>query len=81
MNIHEYQAKQVLKKYGVPVPDGGVAYTAAEAEKVASGMGGDVFVVKSQIHAGGRGKGTFKEDEGKGKGGGNAGDKTPELVE
>ncbi|MGB1875503.1 MAG: ADP-forming succinate--CoA ligase subunit beta [Rhodospirillaceae bacterium] len=69
MNIHEYQAKQVLKKHGVPVPDGGVAYTAAEAEKVASGMGGDVFVVKSQIHAGGRGKGTFKEDESKGKGG------------
>ena len=69
MNINEYQAKQVLKKYGVPVPDGGVAYTAAEAEKVASGMGGDVFVVKSQIHAGGRGKGTFKEDGGKGKGG------------
>ncbi|MEQ8734231.1 MAG: ADP-forming succinate--CoA ligase subunit beta [Rhodospirillaceae bacterium] len=69
MNIHEYQAKQVLKKYGVPVPDGGVAYTAAEAEKVASGMGGSVFVVKSQIHAGGRGKGTFKEDGGKGKGG------------
>ncbi|MDG2242757.1 MAG: ADP-forming succinate--CoA ligase subunit beta [Rhodospirillaceae bacterium] len=69
MNIHEYQAKQVLKKYGVPVPVGGVAYTAAEAEKVASGMGEDVFVVKSQIHAGGRGKGTFKEDEGKGKGG------------
>ena len=69
MNIHEYQAKQVLKKYGVPVPDGGVAYTAAEAEKVASGMGGAVFVVKAQIHAGGRGKGAFKEDEGNGKGG------------
>lgn len=69
MNIHEYQAKQVLKKYGVPVLDGGVAFTAAEAEKIASGLGGDVFVVKSQIHAGGRGKGTFKEDGGKGKGG------------
>ena len=69
MNIHEYQAKQVLKKYGVPVPDGGVAYTAAEAETVASGLGGPIYVVKSQIHAGGRGKGTFEEDDGKGKGG------------
>ncbi len=69
MNIHEYQAKQVLKKYGVPVPDGGVAYTGAEAETVASGLGSSVYVVKSQIHAGGRGKGTFKEHDGKGKGG------------
>ena len=69
MNIHEYQAKQVLKKHGVPVPDGGVAYTGAEAETVASGLGSKVYVVKSQIHAGGRGKGTFKEDNGKGKGG------------
>jgi len=69
MNIHEYQAKQVLKKYGVPVLGGGVAYTADEAEQVANDLGGDIFVIKSQIHAGGRGKGTFKEDEGKGKGG------------
>ena len=69
MNIHEYQAKQVLKKFGVPVLDGGVAYTAAEAETVAANLGGPIYVVKSQIHAGGRGKGTFKEDDGKGKGG------------
>ncbi len=69
MNIHEYQAKQVLKKYGVPVLGGGVAFTADEAEKVAKDLGGEIFVIKSQIHAGGRGKGTFKEDEGKGKGG------------
>ncbi|MFL2771806.1 MAG: ADP-forming succinate--CoA ligase subunit beta [Rhodospirillaceae bacterium] len=69
MNIHEYQAKQVLKKHGVPVPDGGVAYTGAEAEAVASRLSSRVFVVKSQIHAGGRGKGTFIEDKGKGKGG------------
>jgi len=69
MNIHEYQAKQVLKKHGVPVPDGGVAYTGAEAETVASRLSSKVFVVKSQIHAGGRGKGTFIEDKGKGKGG------------
>jgi succinyl-CoA synthetase beta subunit len=57
MNIHEYQAKQVLAKYGVAVPKGGVAYTAEEAEKVARELGGDVWVVKAQIHAGGRGKG------------------------
>jgi succinyl-CoA synthetase beta subunit len=57
MNIHEYQAKQVLAKYGVAVPKGGVAYTAEEAEKVARELGGEVWVVKAQIHAGGRGKG------------------------
>jgi len=57
MNIHEYQAKQVLAKYGVAVPKGGVAYTAEEAEKVARELGGPVWVVKAQIHAGGRGKG------------------------
>ncbi|GAB6052704.1 ADP-forming succinate--CoA ligase subunit beta [Magnetospira thiophila] len=62
MNIHEYQAKQLLKRYGVPVAEGGVAYTPAEAETVAKSLGGPVWVVKSQIHAGGRGKGTFKED-------------------
>ncbi|MPY69719.1 MAG: ADP-forming succinate--CoA ligase subunit beta [Alphaproteobacteria bacterium] len=56
MNIHEYQAKSVLRKFGVAVPDGGVAYTADEAEKVAKGLGGPVWVVKAQIHAGGRGK-------------------------
>ena len=69
MNIHEYQAKQVLKKYGVPVLPGGVAYTADEAAKVAEGLPAGVYVVKSQIHAGGRGKGTFKESEAGGKGG------------
>ena len=68
MNIHEYQAKQVLKSFGVPVLDGGVAYSADEAEKVANGLPGPVYVVKSQIHAGGRGKGTFKDDT-SGKGG------------
>ena len=57
MNIHEYQAKQVLKEYGVPVPQGGVAFTADEAVKVAEELGGPVWVVKAQIHAGGRGKG------------------------
>ncbi len=57
MNIHEYQAKQLLAKYGVAVPKGGVAYTADEAETVARGLPGPVWVVKAQIHAGGRGKG------------------------
>ena len=57
MNIHEYQAKQVLKQFGVPVPRGGVAFTADEAVKVAEELGGPVWVVKAQIHAGGRGKG------------------------
>src|ERR1700748_3016212 len=69
MNIHEYQAKQLLKKYGVPVLDGGVACTPEEAEKVAQGLKTSVYVVKSQIHAGGRGKGTFKEAAAGGKGG------------
>ena len=57
MNIHEYQAKTLLARYGVAVPKGGVAYTAAEAEQVAKELGGPVWVVKAQIHAGGRGKG------------------------
>jgi len=69
MNIHEYQAKQLLARYGVKVLKGGVAYTAAEAEKIAKDLGGPIWVVKSQIHAGGRGKGTFKEASAGGKGG------------
>src|SRR5580700_10936372 len=56
MNIHEYQAKELLAKYGVPVQPGGVAYTAAEAEAVAKRLGGSLWAVKAQIHAGGRGK-------------------------
>ncbi len=56
MNIHEYQAKSVLAKFGVAVPRGGVAYTPAEAEQVAQSLGGALWVVKAQIHAGGRGK-------------------------
>ena len=56
MKIHEYQAKSILAKYNVPVPRGEVAFTVAEAEAVAKGLGGSV-VVKAQIHAGGRGKG------------------------
>jgi succinyl-CoA synthetase beta subunit len=57
MNIHEYQAKEVLKKYGVPVPRGIVATTPDEAEAAAKTLGTPVVVVKAQIHAGGRGKG------------------------
>ena len=61
MNIHEYQAKQLLSKYGVGVLDGGVASNSAEAVTVAQRLGGPIWVVKSQIHAGGRGKGKFLE--------------------
>ncbi len=57
MNIHEYQAKELFRKYGVNVPRGQVAFTADEAVKAAEGLGGPVWVVKAQIHAGGRGKG------------------------
>ena len=57
MNIHEYQAKGLLAGYGVAVARGGVAYTVKEAEKVARDLKGSVWVVKAQIHAGGRGKG------------------------
>jgi succinyl-CoA synthetase beta subunit len=56
MNIHEYQAKQVLKSYGVPVANGLPAFTVDEAVKAAETLGGPVWVVKAQIHAGGRGK-------------------------
>ena len=56
MNIHEYQAKQVLSKFQVPVPRGQVAYTPSEAVAAAQGLGGKLWVVKAQIHAGGRGK-------------------------
>lgn len=61
MNIHEYQAKQILSKYGAPIAQGFPAFTAEEAEKAAKQLPGPVYVVKSQIHAGGRGKGKFKE--------------------
>jgi succinyl-CoA synthetase beta subunit len=69
MNIHEYQAKQVLKKYGAPVAEGIPAFTPEEAKAAAEKLGGPLFVVKSQIHAGGRGKGKFKELPADAKGG------------
>ena len=60
MNIHEHQAKAVLSEFGVAVPRGYPAFTAEEARKAAEQLGGPVYVVKSQIHAGGRGKGRFE---------------------
>ncbi len=57
MKIHEYQAKAILARHGVPVPRGEVAFTASEAGEIARRLGGSVVVVKAQIHAGGRGKG------------------------
>src|ERR1700742_2357239 len=61
MNIHEYQAKAVLSEFGVPISKGVPVLNAADAEGAAKQLPGPVYVVKSQIHAGGRGKGKFKE--------------------
>lgn len=69
MNIHEYQAKAVLKDFGAPVSKGIAIFSPAEAEAAARALGGPLWVVKSQIHAGGRGKGRFKETEAGEKGG------------
>ncbi len=69
MNIHEYQAKAILREYGAPVSRGIPAFTPAEAAKAAEELGGPLWVVKSQIHAGGRGKGKFKELPADAKGG------------
>ncbi len=69
MNIHEYQAKQLLKDFGVPVSDGRVVLKADEAKSAAGELDGPIWVVKAQIHAGGRGKGKFKESIAGEKGG------------
>ena len=69
MNIHEYQAKAVLKEFGVPVSRGVPVLDASQAEAAAKELGGPLWVVKSQIHAGGRGKGKFKEPDAGEKGG------------
>ena len=69
MNIHEYQAKQVLKSFGAPVAEGVPLMKASEAEAAAKSLPGPLYVVKSQIHAGGRGKGKFKELGADAKGG------------
>jgi succinyl-CoA synthetase beta subunit len=68
MNIHEYQAKELLRRYGVAVLDGGVATTPEEAAAVARRLPGPVYAVKAQVHAGGRGAGRFADDP-SGKGG------------
>ena len=69
MNIHEYQGKSVLKQIGAPVSKGIAIFDASEAEAAAKELGGPLWVVKSQIHAGGRGKGTFIEKSAGEKGG------------
>ena len=69
MNIHEYQAKALLRQYGAPVSDGRVVLRAEDAKTAAGEMDGPLWVVKAQIHAGGRGKGTFKEADAGEKGG------------
>ncbi|MGC4024352.1 MAG: ADP-forming succinate--CoA ligase subunit beta [Mesorhizobium sp.] len=69
MNIHEYQAKQLLKSFGLPVAEGVPVLNAGEGEAAAKALPGPLYVVKSQIHAGGRGKGKFKELGADAKGG------------
>ncbi|NNE42325.1 MAG: succinate--CoA ligase subunit beta, partial [Marinicaulis sp.] len=69
MNIHEYQAKRLLKEFGAPISEGRAVYKASEAEAAAKELPGPLYVVKAQIHAGGRGKGKFKESQA-GEGGG-----------
>ena len=69
MNIHEYQAKGLLRRYGAPVSDGRVVLRAEDAKNMAGELDGPLWVVKAQIHAGGRGKGTFKEPEAGDQGG------------
>ena len=69
MNIHEHQAKALLKSFGAPVADGVAVFSAEEARKAADQLPGPLWVVKSQIHAGGRGKGKFKELPADAKGG------------
>ena len=56
MNVHEYQAKELFREYGIPVPNGEVAWNAEEAVAVANNLGTSKWVVKAQVHAGGRGK-------------------------
>ena len=69
MNIHEYQAKKLLRDYGAPVSDGRAVLRAEEAKTAAGALDGPLWVVKAQIHAGGRGKGSFKETDAGDKGG------------
>jgi succinyl-CoA synthetase beta subunit len=79
MNIHEYQAKELLAKFGVPVPAGHAAFSVEEAVEAASKLPGPLYVVKAQIHAGGRGKGKFKELGPEAKGGVRLANKVEEV--
>ncbi|MEZ5841359.1 MAG: ADP-forming succinate--CoA ligase subunit beta [Hyphomicrobiales bacterium] len=81
MNIHEYQAKAILKSFGAPVSRGIAIFKAGEARKAAEELGGPLWVVKSQIHAGGRGKGRFKEAAAGEKGGVRLAKSVDEVVE
>jgi succinyl-CoA synthetase beta subunit len=63
MNIHEYQAKGLLRNYGAPVSDGRIVVKSEDAKTAAGELDGPVWVVKAQIHAGGRGKGSFREQD------------------
>ncbi len=81
MNIHEHQAKAVLKEFGAPVADGVAVFSADEAAAAADKLPGPLWVVKSQIHAGGRGKGKFKEAEAGEKGGVRLAFSKEEVVE
>ena len=69
MNIHEYQAKSLLDSFGAPVSEGRIVLRAEDAKRAAGELDGPIWVVKAQIHAGGRGKGSFKETEAGDKGG------------
>ncbi|HMM08902.1 MULTISPECIES: ADP-forming succinate--CoA ligase subunit beta [Paracoccus] len=81
MNIHEYQAKALLKQYGAPVSEGRAVLTVDDAATKARELPGPLWVVKSQIHAGGRGKGRFKEPEAGDKGGVRLAKSVDEVVE
>ncbi len=81
MNIHEYQAKALLKEYGAPVADGVPVFEASEAESAAKKLPGPLYVVKSQIHAGGRGKGKFRELPADAKGGVRLAKSVDEVVQ
>ncbi len=81
MNIHEYQGKAVLKELGAPVSEGIAIFDASEAKAAAEKLGGPLWVVKSQIHAGGRGKGTFIEESAGEKGGVRLAWSVDEVVE
>jgi succinyl-CoA synthetase beta subunit len=80
MNIHEYQAKALLKRYGAPVSEGVAVYKVEDAQAAAETLGGPLWVVKSQIHAGGRGKGRFKEEQAGEKGGVRLAQSVEEVV-